>query len=108
MDYDCMKMDIKLEKEYSGDEIWYQFAETAKKEVNSSDFNADYDILNKLKECLKPHEDIAYVAYYFFYNDSIKWIERAIPILGNISPIECLSSRELTNRLREALLRTPL
>lgn len=103
-----MKMDVKLENEYSGDEVWSHFAETAKKEVDSPDFNTDYDILNKLKEYLNPHEDIAYVAYYFFYNDSIKWIQRAIPILDNISPMECLCSKELINRLREALLRTPL
>ncbi|EXZ31168.1 hypothetical protein M136_5074, partial [Bacteroides fragilis str. S36L11] len=30
-----MKMDAKLENEYSGDEIWSHFAETAKKEVDS-------------------------------------------------------------------------
>lgn len=103
-----MKMDAKLENEYSGDEVWSHFAETARKEVDSPDFHTDYDILNKLKEYLNPHEDIAYVAYYFFYNDSINWIQRAMPILNNISPMECLCSKELINRLREALLRTPL
>ena len=46
MDYDCMKMNAKLENEYSGDEVWSHFAETAKKEVDSPDFNTDYDILN--------------------------------------------------------------
>ena len=43
-----------------------------------------------------------------FYNDSINWIERRIPALDNLMPIECLASEELTNRLREVLLRTPL
>ena len=50
-------MDAKLENEYSGDEIWSHFAETAKKEVDSPYFNTNYDILNKLKEYLNPHED---------------------------------------------------
>ena len=76
--------------------------------VDSPYFNTNYDILNKLKEYLNPHEDIAYVVYYYFYNDSIKWIQRAIPIIDNISPMECISSKGLINRLREALLRTPL
>ena len=56
-------MDAKLENEYSGDEIWFHFAETAKKEVDSPYFNTNYDILNKLKEYLNPYEDIAYVVY---------------------------------------------
>ena len=101
-------MNIKLEEKYSGDEAWYIFVEIAKKEINSPNFNTDYDTLDKLKEIFKPYQDIAYVIYYFFYNDSIKGTERSIPILGNISPKDCLNSKELINRLREALLRTPL
>ena len=89
-------MDAKLENEYSGDEIWSHFAETAKKEVDSPYFNTNYDILNKLKEYLNPHEDIAYVVYYYFHNDSIKWIQRAIPIIDNISPMECISSKAVS------------
>lgn len=103
-----MKEEIRLEQYYSGDDAWYNLVEIAKAEINTPDFNTDKNILNNLIEKLKYHEDIAYVSYYFFYNDSIKWAEREIPILDNLKPIECLDSKELTNRLREALLRTPL
>ena len=39
-------MNIKLEEKYSGDEAWYIFVEIAKKEINSPNFNTDYDTLD--------------------------------------------------------------
>lgn len=99
---------MNLEQYYSGDDVWDNFVEIAKKEVGSAGFNTDKSILDKLKRKPRDNDDIAYVAYYLFYNDSINWIERRIPALDNLMPIECLVSEELTNRLREVLLRTPL
>ncbi|WP_024470190.1 hypothetical protein [Treponema pedis] len=99
---------MNLERFYSGDDVWYNFTEIAKEEVCSAGFNTDKSILDKLKRKLKDNDDIAYVAYYLFYNDSLNWIERRIPALDNLMPIECLESKELIDRLREVLLRTPL
>lgn len=103
-----MEEKIKLEQYYSGDEAWYKFVAIAKDAINTADFNTNKDTLELLKEKLSPQEDIAYVAYYFFYNDSINWAERQIPALDYLQPIACLDSKTLTQRLREALLRTPL
>ena len=99
---------MNLEQYYSGDNVWNYFVKIAKHEIASAAFNTNKSFLAKLKRKLKKHNDIAYVAYYLFYNDSINWIERRIPALDNLMPIECLASEELTNRLREILLRTPL
>ncbi|UTC67011.1 MULTISPECIES: hypothetical protein [unclassified Treponema] len=99
---------MNLEQYYSGDDVWDNFVEIAKKEVASAGFNTDKSILDKLKRKLKDNDDIAYVAYYLFYNDSLNWIERRVSVLDNLMPIGCLSSEELTNRLREVLLRALL
>jgi len=99
---------MSLERYYSGYDVWDNFAEIAKKEVGSAGFNTDKSILDELKRKLKDNNDIAYVAYYLFYNDSLNWIERRVSGLDNLMSIECLASEELTNRLREVLLRTPL
>lgn len=98
----------KLEQYYPGDEAWYKFSALAKTEIEAAAFNTDGAILSRLKEHLKHHEDLAYVIYYFFYNDSLNWIERSIPILDDLKPIECLDSQALIHRLRASLLRTPL
>ncbi len=99
---------ISLEQYYPGDEAWCDFVEIAKDAINAPDFKTDKSILENLSERLQGKTDLAYVIYYFFNNDSLQWIDRQIPILGNLSPIQCITSKDLINRLREALLRTPL
>jgi len=101
-----MKEEIKLEQYYSGDENWNSFVNIAK--VDFIKMNFDIREIELLILKLMGNDDLAYVIYCFFNKDGVNWLERKIPILDYLTPLECLQSVSLIRRLREALLRTPL
>lgn len=99
--------DAKLEQYYAGDDIWYKFARTCKEEVERMKTDEDPQRIASLKEKLKNDEYLTYVIYYHLDSDSLDWVERQVPALNHLTPLECLESESLTLRLREALLRMP-
>lgn len=97
-----MKNEIKLEQYYSEDDNWTNFVDIAKE-----CFNAEDKFKKSLINALNGYSDIAIVVYYRLESDSLEWIQRKIPALDNLKPIECLQSEKLINRLKECLMRMP-
>lgn len=91
-----------LEQYYSGDENWQDFVKIAEQNTCLPD---DYKM--KIVQALKGHYDIAIVVYYRLLDESFEWIYKKNPALENLTPIECLETPDLIERLKEALMRMP-
>lgn len=59
----------------------------------------------RLLSSLNGKIDIAKVIYGILEEDSQKWIEKIIPALGNIKPINCIDDEILSKRLKTMLTR---
>lgn len=68
-------------------------------------FWTDSEYQKKLLESLKGKIDIAKVIYGILEEESYGWIEKEIPALGNIKPIDCIDNEILLNRLKTMLTR---
>ena len=95
-----MKEKKGIEQYYSGDENWNEWVEMCKEDFWE---NSDYQksLLDKLKENL----DLAIVIYGRLGTESINWVEKKVPALENLTPLECLTSKKLILRLRKCLMR---
>lgn len=83
----------------NGDRAWANIVEISKTYWTNSDYQIK--LLNKLEG----HKDIAIVIYDRMGDSSLEWIEKKVPGLNNITPLECLKSPVLLLRLKEALMR---
>jgi hypothetical protein len=85
-----------LEKYYN-ENNWEKFSELCK----------DYHSNNteKLIEKLNMDMELSKVIDKIVGESSVDWINRKIPALNNITPIECLKNRKLKNRLKVMLMR---
>jgi hypothetical protein len=96
-----MKNKKGLEIYYSGDKNWEDLVTISHDTWDNSKYQLS--LIHKLDG----NEDIASVIYNKLSTDSINWVERAIPALGNLKPIECIYSEDLKLRLKECLMRMP-
>jgi hypothetical protein len=85
-----------LEKYYD-ENNWKKFSELCK----------DYHSHNteKLIEKLNMDIELSKVVDKVVGESAVDWINRKIPALNNITPIECIRNRRLKNRLKEMLMR---
>jgi hypothetical protein len=88
-----------LEHHYAGDEKWKSY----------SDFYAEDYLDNNarlLSEKLDGHLDLAVIIYgKRGIKEALWWIEREVPALEGIKPVDCLKNPELLKRLRECVMR---
>jgi len=90
-----------LEKYYAGDESWSRSVEI---------FSAHYldDNARLLAEKLEGHLDLAVIIYgKRGIKEALWWIEREVPELEGVKPVDCLKNPELLKRLRECVMRMP-
>lgn len=97
-----MKKYDSLEYHYSGDQAWNHLLHLAE----SSWINSE--LQKQLSISLDNHLDIAKVMYAILGDESIRWIYKKIPALDHLTPLECLESPRLIQRLKEALMRMDL
>jgi hypothetical protein len=91
-----------LEQYYSDidDETWLKLVEYASLNWNDSTTQ------NQLMAQLLGKKDIAMVVCYILGEaNTIQWIHSKIPVLDNLSPIECLENEATIQRLKIALMR---
>ncbi|PKV51538.1 uncharacterized protein DUF2384 [Aquimarina sp. MAR_2010_214] len=89
----------ELEKYFDGQKSWLDFLSNFNEEWKSSEFQKS--LLNKLNNQI----DIAKVIYFHIGENSLEWINKKIPALDNLTPLECLKTEKTTNRLKECLMR---
>ncbi len=89
-----------LEIYYSGDDDWNEWVDMCKK-----DFWTNSEYQNTLLQKLNEKLDLAVVIYGRLEKESIDWIDKKVPALGYLTPLECLKSKNLILRLRECLMR---
>lgn len=89
----------ELEQYYNGQKSWLEFSSNFNEEWKSSEFQKS--LLNKLNNQI----DIARVIYFHIGENSLEWINKKIPALNNLTPLECLKKEETTNRLKVCLMR---
>lgn len=90
-----------LERYYAGDESWSRSVEL---------FSAHYldDNARLLAEKLEGHLDLAVIIYgKRGIKEASWWIEREVPELERVKPVDCLKNPELLKRLRECVMRMP-
>lgn len=90
-----------LENYYSGDENWDELEELALKE------HRGVPEIAEISKRLGGNLGLACVIYATVGNGAIEWLERKIPALDNIRPLDCINDPLLIKRLREALMRFP-
>ncbi|MCU5771728.1 hypothetical protein N5923_08865 [Erwiniaceae bacterium BAC15a-03b] len=90
-----------LEHYYAGDEKW----------KNCADFYAeDYldDNARLLAKKLDGNLDLAVIIYgKIGLKEGLWWVEREVPALEGVKPVDCLKDPELLKRLRECVMRMP-
>ena len=91
----------QLENYYSGDADWKEFSSLFDEQWISSDFQ------NSLLLKLDNKTDLAKVIYHHFLESSLKWINRKVPALNGLTPLECIQNEDTEMRLRECLMRMP-
>ena len=90
-----------LERFYSGDEAWADFANVFKGELNQCKFRDD------LVKIMGDDEQLAEVVYASVGDISMTWVCESIPALSGLSPVQCIQSPRTIQRLREMLMRMP-
>ena len=88
-----------LEQYYNGQKSWLEFSSNFNDEWKSSEFQKS--LLNKLNNQI----DIARVIYFHIGENSLEWLNKKIPALNNLTPLECLKTEKTTNRLKVCLMR---
>ena len=86
-------------EEYYENNLWEDYV----KLYESFWIDSEYQkiLLNSLNNKI----DIAKVIYGILEKDSHRWIEKIIPTLGNIRPIDCIDDEILSKRLKTMLTR---
>jgi hypothetical protein len=90
---------IELEQYFKGENSWVKFIEVFDSNWKNSEFQKT--LLFKLDNRI----DLAKVIDYHFRETSLNWLDKIIPALDNLTPIECLKSEKLINRLKVCLMR---
>jgi hypothetical protein len=85
-----------LEKYYN-ENNWKKFSELCK------DYHSNN--VEKLVEKLNMDIELSKVIDKIVGETAVDWIDRKIPALNNIAPVECIKNRKLKNRLKEMLMR---
>lgn len=90
-----------LEHDYPGDADWYEYVSLYRSEY--LDENA---LL--LAKAFGDRLDESLIIYgKRGLSEGLWWIERSVPALDGLRPLDCLGSRVLIKRLRSALMRMP-
>ena len=92
-------MKIELEKYFDGEQSWLEFSELFDEIWENSQFQ------NELLVLLNGQIDLAKVIYYYNQKNSIDWLNKKVPALDGLSPMECISDETLTKRLKVCLMR---
>ena len=89
-----------LEEYYKGDAAWRDFAAAVENEIG----------ICPLKESIEksiPDSDLANVICFLVGSHSLEWINKQIPALDGMTPVECMNSEAGIRRLKAALMRMP-
>ena len=92
---------MPLENFYSGDECWFEFAALFETQWAKCSFQRE------LLEKLGGAEDLAMVIYGTLLGTSMDWVEKEVPALEGLKPVDCLNSESGVRRLRTCLHRFP-
>ena len=90
---------IELEQYFRGQSSWDKFIEVFDKNWKNSEFQKT--LLLKVDNRI----DLAKVIDYHIGETSLNWLDKNIPALDNLTPLECLKSEKLINRLKVCLMR---
>lgn len=90
---------IELEQYYKGQKSWENFIEIFDYNWKNSEFQKT--LLSKVDNRI----DLAKVIDYIIGETSLSWLNKNIPALDNLTPLECLKSEKLINRLKVCLMR---
>ncbi|MBA6157373.1 hypothetical protein H3Z83_12720 [Tenacibaculum sp. S7007] len=90
---------IELEQYYKGQKSWEIFIEVFDYNWKNSEFQKT--LLSKLDNRI----DLAKAIDYIIGETSLSWLNKNIPALDNLTPLECLKSEKLINRLKVCLMR---
>ncbi|MBF8149628.1 hypothetical protein ITJ86_06940 [Winogradskyella sp. F6397] len=89
----------QLEQYYKGQGSWERFLAIFGDDWTNSEFQ------KKLLSKVDNRIDFAKVIYYYIGETSLDWLDKNIPALDNLTPMECLKSERLINRLKVCLMR---
>jgi hypothetical protein len=90
---------IELEQYFRGQSSWDKFIEVFDKNWKNSEFQKT--LLLKVDNRI----DLAKVIDYHIGETSLNWLDKNIPALDNLTPLECLKSEKIINRLKVCLMR---
>lgn len=91
---------IHLEQYYPGEEDWIQFSDLYK--------NIPHAEISKELESIFKDRAVAIVIAGILGNSSLEWINKQIPALDNLRPLDCVDDPKLQKRLRTMLMRMDL
>ncbi|AGE28154.1 hypothetical protein VRB50_24335 [Pseudomonas poae] len=92
---------MPLEDEYPGDADWQSTVELYKEDYLDEDART-------LAQALGGDLDLAVVLRgRRGLKEGLWWIERKVPVLDNVRPVDCLEDPQLIKRLRTALMSMP-
>ncbi|PCE23492.1 hypothetical protein BWP39_27825 [Paraburkholderia acidicola] len=89
-----------LENYYSGDEHWERFEALFF-------LHKDVPEVREISKKLAGNVGLACVIYGTIGHRGAEWLDRKIPVLDDIRPLDCVNDPVLIKRLREALMRFP-
>jgi hypothetical protein len=90
----------QLEDYYSGDAAWAVNVEIARQQ-----YWANSELQKTLLTRVNNDISLAIMIYAKVGDGCLEWLDTRVPALSGRKPINCLSSRNLVLRLREALMR---
>lgn len=86
-------------EQYFKEEHWTRYSKLFIEPVDSEQF----ELLSKQTG----DKELAKVIWGTMNNESLNWINKNVPALEGLKPVDCFSTKELKNRLKECLLRMP-
>lgn len=91
---------IYLEQYYPGEEDWILFSDLYR--------NIPHAEISKELESIFKDRSVAIVIAGILGNSSREWINKKIPALDNLRPVDCVNDPKLQKRLRTMLMRMDL
>lgn len=91
-----------LENYYAGDEAWNDLEALALKQYK------DVPEVQDISEKLGGNLGLASVIYGTIGRRGAEWLDRKVPALDDLRPLDCINDPALIKRLREALMRFPI
>ena len=90
---------IELEQYFKGQKKWKEYSS-----IFGDDWiDSDYQKLLLFK--LDNRIDLAKVIYYHIRETSLDWLNKKIPALDELTPLQCLESEKTIDRLKACLMR---